>query len=1012
MSAPSRDHMSAPSRDHMSAPSRDHMSAPSRDHTTAPSLATIPANVPFLDALAAWWLDRAASGEPAKPEQNAAAIFLVPTRRAARGLADAFLRYSSGAPLLLPRIAALGALDEAPLALAGALSVPPAVAAPRRLAVLTRLILSLAGRHGAPTLADRAWLLAEALGDLLDEAARAEIDLAATLPEAAGRDFAAHWQVTVEFLQIITHAWPAWLAEECLADPAARAIQLLDAQSAAWAAEPPSLPVIAAGTTGAIPAVARLLRIVAHLPRGQVVLPGLDTELDEASWDSLTDTHPQASLRTLLASLGATRADVAVWSGHSPAAPPARVAALRLAMLPAPTLHLWQETPIPSLAGVLRLDPADEQEEAAAIAAVLRGALEQPGATAALVTPDRALAQRVAAELLRYGVIADDSAGEKLAESPPAVLLRLLAAALAEQLRPVPLLALLKHPLAALGLSPAACRIEARRLEFSVLRGPMPAPGLPGLRLTAADAAFLDRLEHCLAPVASLGNQPVSADAVLRALLTAAERVAATDAGPDGGANIWRDEEGDALATHLLNLLAAFADLPPVTLADLPGLLDAGLGGAVVRSRRALRGREGTEHPRISIYGLLEARLQAADTMILGGLVEGVWPPQTDPGPWMNRAMRAVVGLPSPEMQVGLAAHDFVGAACAARTTVLSAPRRRDRAPAVPSRWLTRLEALLGAARLPRHPAVQWVRALDRPDGPPLPVSPPAPRPPVALRPRRLRVTEIETWFRDPYAIYARHVLKLQKLPPLEESADAADYGTVVHAGLHRFYQRFGEAWPADAAAQLRTCMDAALEAACMRPALAAWWRPRLHRIANWVAEAEADRRSTMGRPRRIVSEHPGAWQIEAPGGPFTLRGRADRIERLFDGGIAILDYKTGTPPPRKDVEEGRAPQLPLEGAMVAAGAFGEEVTGTATDLTYWHISGGFHAGEARRLFRGNAAQIADVIQLAETALRGLVAAFDDFGRAYLSQPHPGAAPRFSDYAQLARVAEWAAADE
>jgi ATP-dependent helicase/nuclease subunit B len=167
-----------------------------------------------------------------------------------------------------------------------------------------------------------------------------------------------------------------------------------------------------------------------------------------------------------------------------------------------------------------------------------------------------------------------------------------------------------------------------------------------------------------------------------------------------------------------------------------------------------------------------------------------------------------------------------------------------------------------------------------------------------------------------------------------------------------------------------------------------------------------------MGRPRRIVSEHPGAWQIEAPGGPFTLRGRADRIERLFDGGIAILDYKTGTPPPRKDVEEGRAPQLPLEGAMVAAGAFGEEVTGTATDLTYWHISGGFHAGEARRLFRGNAAQIADVIQLAETALRGLVAAFDDVGRAYLSQPHPGAAPRFSDYAQLARVAEWAAADE
>jgi ATP-dependent helicase/nuclease subunit B len=977
---------------------------------SAPSLATIPPNVPFLDALAAWWLER--NGGTAPPEQGAAAIFLVPTRRAARGLADAFLRHSNGAPLLLPRIAALGALDEAPLALAGALSVPPAVAAPRRLAVLARLILALGGRHGAPTLADRAWLLADALADLLDEAARAEIDLATTLPEAAGRDFAAHWQVTVEFLRIITHAWPAWLVEEGLTDPAARQVLLLDAQSAAWTARPPDVPVIAAGTTGAIPAVARLLRVVAHLPRGQVVLPGLDTELDATSWDGLTDTHPQSSLRALLASLGANRGDVAIWNDHAAAAPPARVAALRLAMLPAPTLHLWQEIPTPTPAGVLRLDPADEQEEAAAIAAVLRGALEQPGATAALVTPDRTLAQRVAAELLRYDVIADDSAGEKLAETPPAVFLRLLARALAEQLRPVPLLALLKHPLAALGLSPAACRAEARRLEFPALRGPMPAPGLSGLRRTSADSAFLDRLERCLAPVFALGHLPVAADALLRALLSAAEAVAATDDRPDDGTHLWRDEEGDALALHLTTLLSAFADLPPVTLADLPGLLDAALGSTLVRSRRALRGREGTEHPRIFIYGLLEARLQAADTIILGGLVEGVWPPQTDPGPWMNRAMRAVVGLPSPEVQVGLAAHDFVGAACAARTAILSAPRRRDRAPAVPSRWLTRLEALLGTRRLARHPAVQWVRAQDRPEGPPLPVSPPAPRPPVALRPRRLRVTEIETWFRDPYAIYARHVLKLQKLPPLEESADAADYGMVVHAGLHRFYQRFGEAWPADAAAQLCACMDAALEAAAMRPALAGWWRPRLHRIASWVADAEADRRATLGRPRLIVSEHDGTWLIESPAGPFTLRGRADRIERLFDGGIAILDYKTGAPPSKKDVEEGRAPQLPLEGAMVAAGAFGDRVIGTAKDLTYWHISGGFHAGEARRLFRGDAVQIADVIQQAETALRGLVAAFDDHGQAYLSQPHPGAAPRFSDYAQLARVSEWAAADD
>jgi len=974
---------------------------------TAPALATIPPHIPFLDALAAWWLARAG----ADPERVADAVFLLPTRRAARGLTEAFLRQTHGTPLLLPRIAALGALDEAPLVLAGALSVPQAVPAPRRLAVLTRLILALGGRHGAPTLPDRAWLLAEALADFLDEAARAEVDLAASLPRAAGGDFAEHWNVTVAFLRIVTHAWPAWLAEEGFADIATRQILLLDAQASAWRAAPPNTPVIAAGTTGAIPAVARLLRVVAQLPHGQVVLPGLDTDLDEASWDALTDTHPQASLRALLASLGARRGDVAVWQDFPPAAPPARVSALRVALLPAASLHRWQDETGLDPAGLARLAASDQQEEAAAIALLLRHTLETPGDTAALVTPDRVLAERVTAELLRYGVVADDSAGEPLAATPPAIFLRLLAGALAENLRPVPLLALLKHPLAAAGLSQAACRAAARALERDALRGPMPAPGLAGLRRTKADAAFLDRLQDCVADVSALGDGPIAADLRLRALLTAAEALATTDAAP-GASRLWQAEEGEALATHMAALLAAFADLPPVTAADMPGLLDAALRGAAVRSRRALRGRDGTEHPRIAVLGLLEARLLSADMVVLGGLVEGVWPPQTDPGPWMNRAMRAQVGLPSPEAAIGLAAHDFVSSACAARTAILSAPRRRDRAPAVPSRWLTRLEAVLGAGALPLHEAAAWARALDRPQDAAQPVPPPEARPPVALRPRRLRVTEIETWFRDPYAIYAKHVLGLKKLDPLEQSADAADYGTIVHAGLHLFYGRFGEAWPADAPAQLIDCMDRALDERAMRPALAAWWRPRLHRIAAWVAETEATRRAELGRPRLICSERDGLWQIEAPAGPFTLTGRADRIERLFDGFIAILDYKTGTPPSKKDVEDGRAPQLPLEGAMVAAGAFGPDIGGTATDLTYWHISGGYHPGEARPLFRGKPAQVADLIAQAEAGLRALVAAFDRPDHPYVSQPHPGAAPRFSDYTVLARVAEWANADD
>ncbi len=979
-------------------------------------LATLPPNVAFLDSLAAWWLERAA----ATGESTGDGLFLVPTRRAARGLADAFLRQASGRALLLPRVAALGGLDDAPMALAGALDLPPAVPPMRRLAVLTRTILALSGKYGAPVAADRAWLLAIDLAALLDEAARAEIDLAEALPQAAAQEFAVHWNVTLDFLRIITRFWPDWLTEEGLADPVAREIALLDAQSRRWSSDPPAHPVIAAGTTGAIPAVARLLRVVAGLPNGQVVLPGLDLDLDEESWASLDETHPQSSLRTLLAGLGASRGDVQAWASGHAIVPASRVDALRLALLPAPSLGQWRNAAQAPPPGLLRLDAADEQEEAHAIALVLRQALEKSGARAALVTPDRRLAERVTAELLRFGVVADDSAGESLAETPAAVFLRLLVTAAVEQFRPVALLAVLKHPFCAAGLSPAQCRAAARRLERACLRGPAPPPGLAGLRIEPADsraawsgkADFLNRLEACLAPLALLARRPSKPDVQLRALLTAGEALATTDRRA-GEALLWRGEDGEALAEQLTALLEAWADLPPQDLAPLTGLLDAALSGVTVNSRRALRGRDGTEHPRIFIWGLLEARLQAADTLVLGGLTEGVWPPLAEPGPWMNRAMRRLAGLPSPEAKVGLSAHDFVSCACAADTVVLSAPRRRDRAPCVPSRWLARLDGLLAGSgqALTAHPAPLWAGALDRPAGEAVPMAPPAPAPALAVRPRRLSVTEIETWLRDPYAIYAKHVLRARKLPPIEESADAADYGRVVHAGLQRFHEIYGIAWPADAQARLVACMDGALAEAGMRPALAAWWLPRLRRIAAWVAEAEADRRAKH-RLALIRSEQKGQWCFGAPAGDFTLSGRADRIERMVDGAIAILDYKTGAPPSQKAVEDGLAPQLPLEAAMVAQGAFGPDLVGPAVDLTYWQISGGAIAGRVRQLFRGDGQKVSEAAAHAAAKLRELVAAFDEPGRAYLSQPHPGAAPRFTDYAHLSRVLEWAAIEE
>ena len=200
--------------------------------------------------------------------------------------------------------------------------------------------------------------------------------------------------------------------------------------------------------------------------------------------------------------------------------------------------------------------------------------------------------------------------------------------------------------------------------------------------------------------------------------------------------------------------------------------------------------------------------------------------------------------------------------------------------------------------------------------------------------------------------------------------------------------------------------MDIALREADLRPALMEWWEPRLLRIADWVAEQERDRRANVA-PSAIATEQDGEWTLDVPRG-FTLRGRADRIERRPDGTVAILDYKTGTPPSNAQVQAGFAPQLPLEAAMAAAGAFGPALRGAAAELTYWHLTGGYLPGETRMLFKGRGrCHRRGGGVLADSKLRALIASFDDPARAYLTQPHPGRAPRFSDYGQLARVAEW-----
>ena len=953
----------------------------------APKVFTIPAGEAFVDRLVEGLVRRVGSN----PLALAEAEVLVPTRRAVRTLRDAFLRRSVEGALLLPRIRPIGDIDEEELVLDGAvegLDLPPAIDGLKRELLLARLVSAERAKSGAPIDMSQAFDLAADLARLIDRMATERIDPAG-LEDLAPEDLAEHWQTTLDFLKIVTAHWPRILEEEGALDPARRRDVVLGALARHWRERPPTHPVIAAGSTGSIPATADLLGVVARLPKGAVVLPGLDLMIADADWRSLEPSHPQAGLKRLLAALGVGRADAGRWNPDQVEGSP-RIRALGIALAPAATADFAasRESAEVGLADLVAVDAPGAREEADAVALIMRETLETPGRTAALITPDRALARRVAAALLRWGIAVDDSAGAPLSRTAPGVFLRLVAEAASEPDDPVALLALLKHPLARAGLATEIHKAHVRVLDVAI-RGPRPSALLDSLARNEGAKAWVERIRTALGAFAArLRDDPAELRSLLRAHVGAAEGLAA-DEREGGAARLWAGDDGEAMADLVAEIDRNADAAGPMTGASYPALFESLLAGRTIRARYG-------HHPRLSIWGLLEARLQRADVTILGGLNEGVWPAKVEADPWMSRAMARRFGLEPPDRRVGLAAHDFVQGA-AATGVILTRAARIDGAPSVASRWIKRLDAAapkaMAEARRRGDVHLARARALDMP-GIVRPCAPPQPSPALALRPKTLSVTEIETWMRDPYAIYARHVLGLKPLDPLDADPGAADRGTFIHRALADVFEATQGTWPADAEARLLEAGRNAFREVEGRPGLYAFWWPRFERIAHWFVENERTRRANA---------RPAAW--EARGsidlGGFVLRARADRIDRLADGRLAIIDYKTGRVPRPADVELGYAPQLTLEGAIAQAGGFKGLKAAPVAALDYWRL-GGRAGGEIKPLKDGPA-----LIGLALDGLRRLIAAFADERTAYPAVPNPGFAPEYSDYRHLERVDEW-----
>jgi ATP-dependent helicase/nuclease subunit B len=969
-----------------------------------PRVYTIAPDRPFLATLARGLIGLA-GGEPLRLSRM---TVLLPTRRAVRSLREAFLRMTGesadpGAPLLLPRMRPIGDLEADELEFATddqTLAVPPALPELRRRLLLTRLVLEWSTADGDALPPGRAASLAGALARLIDTAATEGANFAA-LDDLAPLDLAQHWEVVLRFLKILPRFWPAVLEAEGALDPAERRNRLLRRQAEQWRRAPPRDPVVAAGLTGGIPALTELVGVLAGLNNGLVILPGLDRFTAPGDWGEIAGdpAHPQYLLARLVAELELAADDVRDWQK----AASARQQRLRLvseALRPANLTDAWRDLRPESaaaLAGLSRYDCLSPQHEAVTIALLLRRKLEEPGATAALVTPDRELARRVAAELRRWSVDIDDSAGVPLARTPPGAFLRLVLDMAESELAPVPLLAALKHPLAAGGLAPDEFRELARRLENRI-RGPRPAPGITGLRAALDDKdrelrRFVDRIESCLGMLpALLAAKETSVVELATAHIAAAERLAATRE-TSGVAELWRDTAGETAATFCHDLLDAARDFPGIHGRDYPALFEASAASAVVRPAYG-------RHPRLAIWGLVEARLQQADLLVLGGLNEGTWPGVTPADPWMSRQMRAEFNIPLPERAIGIAAHDFAQA-LGAPEVALTRAARREGAPTVPSRWLLRLDAVLRAAgldgRLGPDPDIAAAAATSDLPAKHRPLPPPAPRPPLHARPRRLAVTDIETWRRDPYAVYAKHILKLRALDALDADPNRADLGIAIHKALGEFVHRFPRDLPAHAEAVLLDIGHTAFGPLLSRPSAWAFWWPRFVRIARWFAAEERVRRTGIAES---LAEIDGELVVPAPGGPFTIFARADRVDRLLSGELAVIDYKTGSVPKRPEIEAAIAVQLPLEGAIARAGGF--RAGGAPVDaLEHWRL-GGNPAGK-REAASDDPEALIDAV-LAEVTAH--IARFDNPATPYRPVPRERWKPRYSDYAHLERLEE------
>lgn len=889
-------------------------------------------------------------------------VVILPTSRASRNLQKAFSAKAKN--MILPQIISLNMIDEDDISLLGNKEISQTISNIKRGFVLTSFIMEVKAFEMNKA---QALQLAFELGNLFDKIETQKLSIK-NLDQIIPEEFSEHWQVTLEFLYQVYDQWQEYLQAHNLISKAEQRNLILKSQQKIW--QDSNKNIIIAGFSSTIPAMLDLMKTVYHLPNGEILIQGLDRSLE---FSDLSEVDYLYGVYEIINHLDIDKKQIADFCN----AQNIRQELTSLAMLPSDKTTAWRldnSISRETLKNTSYIECENEQNEAEIISLILRKELETPVQTVSLITPDRNLARCVASNLEKWNITANDSSGQPMQHTPVVNWLKLVLNMVVDNFSPVSFLACMKHPFASCGENKASFKANLRTLEKEIRKK----------KSVNLSVFILDKISF----LKSSTEMPF-AD-FLKAHILLAEQLASTD-DKKGSEIIWKSECAEEVANFIHEIFENSTG-EPITIEEYETMFSLIISGQQVRKKYGF-------HPRLSILGLTESRLTKTDVTVLGGLNEGIWPPEPDVDGWMSRPMKKDFGMLSPDVNIGLSAFDFSNAFNFDKV-YLTRAKKSNTSINIKSRFINRLEGVLQSKNLNLPINLEWeelAKKLNHAEFEETQRANPCPHVESRFR-DSISVSAVDILRKDPYAFYASRILKLKKLDDVEEEISVATKGTIIHACLEEFIKQYPKELPENAEQELLLIGQKVFDDNIGNSNYYSFWWPKFENIVTWFIDNEKVRREINGY-QNLAVETSGSIDING----VKVTAKADRIDVGVDG-VEIIDYKTGNPPSMKAMETLRYVQLPIEALIANANGFGiDKTTNNVSDISVWSLKG--KAQEGNKTPSISVSE--ELLNNTDEMLSNLISYFQQADTTYPAEPNIYKSLRYNDYEHLSRLKLW-----